>query len=106
MTVCNLHIEKGSNNELHVSTTDGKMQYVHSVHPLSHPDLYHKSQVDLSYKSDNEYVLCENKYACKDTGEKVKRLRKYKFTSVFSSAGKERPTNQTAEKETNWSCGK
>ena len=39
LTVCNLHIEKGSNNELHVSMTEGKMRYVHSIHPLSHPDL-------------------------------------------------------------------
>ena len=71
LTVSNLKIEKGSNNELHVSTTDGKMRYVHSVHPLSHPDLYHKSRVDLSYKNDNEYLLCEKKYARKATGEKV-----------------------------------
>ena len=88
LTVCNLKIEKGSNNELHVSTTDGKMQYVHSVHPLSHPDLYHKSQVDLSYKNYNEYLLCEKKYARKATGEKLTKLRKYKFTSVFSCAAK------------------
>ena len=100
MTVSNLHIEKGSNNELHISTTDRKMRYVHSVHPLSHPDLYSKSQVDLSYKNENEYILCENKYACEATGEKVKRLRKYKFTSVFSSAEKnDQQTKQRKRKQ-------
>ena len=100
LTVCNLNIEKGSNNELHVSTTNGKMQYVHSVHPLSHPDLYRKSQVDLSYKNENEYILCENKYAHEATREKVKKLRQYKFTSVFSSAEKnDQQTKQQKRKQ-------
>ena len=95
-----MKIEKGSNNELHFSTTDGKMWYVHSVHPLSCPDLYHKSRVDLSYKNDNEYLLCEKKYACEATGEKVKKLRKYKFTSVFSCAAKnDQQTKQWKRKQ-------
>ena len=86
LAVSNLHIEKDSNNELHVSTTEGKMWFVHSVHPLSRQDLYRKIEVDLSYNNDNKYLVCENKYVHEVTGEKVKRLRKYKFTSVFIAA--------------------
>ena len=86
LIVGNFKMEKGSRNELHVSTKEGRMRYVHSVHPLSRPDLYSKTQVDLSYNNDNEYLVCENKYEREATGEKVKKLRKYKFTSVFTSA--------------------
>ena len=86
LIVGNFKMEKGSRNELHVSTKEGRMRYVHSVHPLSRPDLYSKTQVDLSYNNDNKYLVCENKYECEATGEKVKKLRKYKFTSVFTSA--------------------
>ena len=75
------------------------MQYVHSVHPSSHPDLHRKSQVDLSYKNENKYILCENKYARKATGEKVKRLRKYKFTSIFSSAENNEQQNKAWKKK-------
>ena len=44
--------------------------------------------------------MCENKYAHKATWEKVKRLRKYKFTSVFSSAEKnDQQTKQRKRKQ-------
>ena len=56
--------------------------------------------MDLSYKNDNEYLLCEKKYACEATGEKVKKLRKYKFTSVFSCAAKnDQQTKQWKRKQ-------
>ena len=74
LIVCNFKMEKGSRNELYVSTKEGRMRYVHSVHPSSCPDLYRKTQVDLTYNNNNEYLVCQNKYEREDTGQKVKKL--------------------------------
>ena len=40
ITVQDIVIEKGLRNELYLSSPKGKIQYIHSVHPISRPDLY------------------------------------------------------------------
>ena len=39
LSIKEIQLMKGANNELLVSSVAGKMKYVHSVHPISRPDL-------------------------------------------------------------------
>ena len=44
-TVQDIQIKKGLRSELHVTSSKQIMQYLHSVHPCSRPDLYIKTLV-------------------------------------------------------------
>ena len=73
-TLNEIVLEKGSNNQLYVSTREGKMKHIHSVHPISRPDLFTKSEITESApRQPNAYVLEEEKYVRKDDGFKVKK---------------------------------
>ena len=46
-----VHITKGANNQLIVSSVVGKMKYVHSVHPISRPDLFQKKYLMKAHQN-------------------------------------------------------
>ena len=81
-------IEKGHDNKIFLASEKGRMKYLHSVHPLSRPDLYTKQQItDEGTDTKNAIVIEEQKYVCSDNGYKYKHTVKYKYTSVFVDAG-------------------
>ena len=80
-----LHIKKGANNQLIVSSVADNMKYVHSVHPISRPDLFQKRVFDESMpKQMNSVIIEEDKYIRDSEGYKVKRKVKYECISVFA----------------------
>ena len=80
-----VHITKGANNQLIVSSVAENMQYVHSVHPISRPDLFQKTVFDESTpKQINSVIIEEDKYICNSEGYKVKRKVRYECISVFA----------------------
>ena len=80
-----LHIKKGANNQLIVSSVADNMKYVHSVHPISRPDLFQKRVFDESApKQMNSVIIEEDKYIRDSEGYKVKRKVKYECISVFA----------------------
>ena len=84
-----IRIEKGRNNELFLSSQKGQMQYVHSIHPISRPDLYKKQEIDDLFAEPlnrNDVVIAQSKYIRCNDGYKRKREVKYKYTSIFINA--------------------
>ena len=80
-----VQIMKGANNELIVSSVVGKMKYVHSVHPISRPDLFQNTVFDESApKQMNSVIIEEDKYIHNIDGYKVKRKIRYECISVFA----------------------
>ena len=80
-----VHIMKGANNELIVSSVAGKMKYVHSVHPISRPDLFQKTVFDESTpKQMNSIIIEEDKYIHNSDGYQVKRKVRYKCICIFA----------------------
>ena len=84
-TIQNIVISKGAQSELSLETTGKKMAHIHSVHPLSRPDLYIKNKINGAYVlSKNAVVIEEEKYLREEDGFKVKRRRKYECVSIFA----------------------
>ena len=83
-----IRIEKGHENKIYLSSEKGKMKYLHSIHPLSRPDLYTKQQItDEGSDNKNVIVVKQQNYVRADDGYKYKCTVKYKYTSVFVDAG-------------------
>ena len=75
-------------NEMFVGTTKHLMQ--HSVHPVSHPDLFKKIEIENKNEVSNiDYVVREQKYVCQNDGTKQKMLKKYIFVSEFRNIAHE-----------------
>ena len=84
MMVQNINIEKGLASELYVTSAKQKMQYVHSVHPVSRPDLYIKMPISNETElKKHSVVIEEHKYVRDQNGHKVKTTNKFLYTSIF-----------------------
>ena len=81
-----IRIEKDDAGHFFLSSEKGKMNVLHSVHPASRPDLYSKKLLAEGEKHQpNTIVVEEEKYLREADGFKVKRKRKYQFTSIFAT---------------------
>ena len=61
------------------------MKYVHSVHPISRPDLFKKTVFDESAPQQMSSVIIEeDKYIRNIDGYKVKRKIRYECISIFA----------------------
>ena len=82
--VQNINIEKSLASEMYVTSAKQKMQYVHSVHLVSRPDLYIKMPIsnDTELKK-HSVVIKEHKYVRDQNGHKVKTTNKFHYTSIF-----------------------
>ena len=81
-----IQISKGLNSDLHVSSAKGVMKHLHSVHPISRPDLFTRTLINNNtHIKETSVVIEEEKYICKEDGFKVKRKRKYMCTSIFQT---------------------
>ena len=79
-----IELTRGVLNEIFVGTKKHLMQHIHSVHPVSHPDLFKKIEIENKNEvSDIDYVVSEHKYVCQNDGTKRKMLKKYRFVSEF-----------------------
>ena len=77
ITVQDIKIEKGLASELYLTSTKHKMQYVHSVHPVSRPDLYIKTRINSETEiKKNSVVTEEHKYIQDQNGHKAKKTQK------------------------------
>ena len=84
ITVQHIVIEKGLRNELHLSSPKGKIQYIHSVHPIPRPDLYTKVLInDQTEIKKNSIVMNEDKYVRDANRFKVKTSLHYMYVSIF-----------------------
>ena len=84
ITVQDIVIEKGLRNEVHLSSPKSKIQYIHSVHPISRPDLYTKVLInDQTEIKKNSIVMNEDKYVHDAKGFKVKTSLCYMYMSIF-----------------------
>ena len=84
ITVQDIVIEKGLRNELHLSSPKGKIQYIHSVHPISRSDLYTKVLINVQTEiKKNSIVMNEDKYMHDANGFKVKMSLCYMYVSIF-----------------------
>ena len=83
-------IGKGSKNELFLSSATEQMKNLHSVHPLSRPDLYKKEQIQDDTVTQpvkkTEVVIVQSKYIHCPDGFKRKCKVMYKYTSIFVNA--------------------
>ena len=69
---------------MYASSTQRLMGILHSVHPVSRPDLYTKTLIqETTDIPNNALVLEEEKYLQEPNGFKVKRKRKYLYKSMF-----------------------
>ena len=81
-----IQISKGLNSDLHVSSTKGIMKHLHSVHPISRPDLFTRTLINNNTNIKKTSVFIEEeKYIREENGFKVKRKRKYMCTSIFQT---------------------
>ena len=76
-----INIEKQQNGSLHVWSGNKKMQYVHSVTPTSHPDLFEYEENDDNTEISSTEILLK-KYINDST------CKTFKCTSVFSQVGR------------------
>ena len=61
--VQDINIEKSLASELYVISAKHKMQYVHSVHPVSRPNLYIKTRINGETEiKKHSVVIKEHKY--------------------------------------------
>ena len=73
-----------------VGTKKHLMQHIHSVYPVSHPDLFKKIKIENENEvSDIDYVVSEHKYVHQNDGTKRKMLKKYRFVSEFRNIAHE-----------------
>ena len=76
-----INIQKQQNSSLHVLSGNKKMQYVHSVTPTSHPDLFEYEEIDNNTETSSTEILLK-KYINDST------CKTFKCTSVFSQVGR------------------
>ena len=80
MCMPEINIEKQQNGSLHVWSGNKKMQYVHSVTPISRPDLFEYEEIDDNTEISSTEILLK-KYINDST------CKTFKCTSVFSQVG-------------------
>ena len=86
INVQEIHIEKDIMSRLHVSSSKGKMPHIRSVHPVSRPDLYIRTQIcDETEIKKNSVVIEEEKYVLNKHGFKLKWSLKFMYTSIFDA---------------------
>ena len=62
------------------------MKHLHSVHPISRPDLFTRTLINSNtHIKKTSVVIEEEKYIREEDGFKVKRKRKYMCTSIFQT---------------------
>ena len=71
-----IQIEKGEDSKLFISSEQLRMQHVHSIHPLSRPDIFKEVEVADQHKEVPEHYRCTNKEG---------NGKEFKFVSVFMS---------------------
>ena len=85
-TTQEIELTRGALNEMFVGTRKHLMQHIHSVHPVSHPDLFKIIEIENENEvSDIDYVVSEHKYVNQNDGTKRKMFKKYRFVSEFSN---------------------
>ena len=55
-----IRIDKGQDSKLFVSSEKLRMQHVHSIHPLSRPDLFTKAELADEHKEVPQHYRCTN----------------------------------------------
>ena len=71
-----IQIEKGQDSKLFISSEQLRMQHVHSIHPLSWPDLFTKVEVADEHKQVPQHYRCTNP---EENG------KEFKLVSIFMS---------------------
>ena len=90
--IAHQQIEKGSLNKirigkeldssLEVSSVQGRMKYIHSIHPTLHPDLFKKTKVSSTSEfGPNDIILEERNILCNGAGQPGGTKERYKFST-------------------------
>ena len=87
-----IRIEKGEDSKLFISSEQLRMQHVHSIHPLSRPDLFNEVEVADQHEEFPKHYRCMNKEG---------NAKEFQFVSVFMSERSDKGScDKTKQKST------